>query len=148
MLSRKAEDYLEAIVNIMEFKGYIRVKDIASSLDVSSSSVVEMMKKLDSMGLVIYKKHDGIRLTPKGGEIGRMVKFRHKTIKDFLEIIDVPEDIADKDACTMEHNLNTETVEQIKKLVEFVKTAPDYPQWLVHFQIFCKTGEHGCKKDK
>jgi len=148
MLTRKAEDYLEMIVNIMEYKGYIRVKDIASSLDVSPSSVVEMMGKLDSSGFVIYQKHDGIRLTAEGEMIGRMIKHRHDTIKSFLEIIDVPKNIADKDACTMEHNLDTKTVEQIKKLVEFVNTAPDHPEWLEHFQIFCETGEHRCKKGK
>lgn len=148
MLTRKAEDYLEKILNITEEKGYARVKDIASSLDVSSSSVVEMMRKLDSSGFVIYQKHDGIRLTSRGEKIGGMIKHRHDTIKSFLEIIDVPKNIADKDACTMEHNLDPKTIEQIKNLVEFVKTAPDHPEWLEHFEIFCKTGEHRCEKEK
>ena len=145
MLSRKAEDYLEAIVNISDEKGYARVKDIALSLNVRSSSVVEMMRKLDSVGFVIYQKHDGIRLTPQGEETGHAVRYRHETIKDFLEIIDVPKNIADRDACTMEHNLDPKTIEQIKNLVEFVNTAPDHPEWLDHFEAFCETGEHQCK---
>jgi DtxR family Mn-dependent transcriptional regulator len=45
MLSRKTEDYLEAIYNIIEKKGYARVKDIALELKVSSPSVTEMMRK-------------------------------------------------------------------------------------------------------
>ena len=145
MLTRKAEDYLEAILNITEEKGYARIKDIASSLAVSSSSVAEMMRKLDSSGFVIYKKYDGIRLTLKGEGIGGMIKHRHETIRSFLEIIDVPKNIADRDACTMEHNLNPKTIEQIKNLVEFVNTAPDHPEWLDHFEAFCETGEHQCK---
>ena len=69
MLTRKAEDYLEAIFNITEEKGYTRIKDIASARGVNPASVVEMMKKLDDMGFVIYRKYDGVRLTPKGKAI-------------------------------------------------------------------------------
>ena len=54
MLSRKAEDYLEAILNISlrDGKGYARVKEIARALNVKPSSVVEMARRLNGMGLV------------------------------------------------------------------------------------------------
>ena len=45
MLSRKAEDYLEAVWVVTKRKGYARIKDIASELDVKPPSVTEMMKK-------------------------------------------------------------------------------------------------------
>ena len=146
MLSRKAEDYLEAILNIVEKKGYSRVKDIASALDIKPPSVVEMLKRLNDMGLVEYRKYDGVTLTPKGREIASVVKDRHDTIKAFLEIIKVPEKIADKDACIIEHELEAKTIEQLKNFVRFVKSAPDYPQWLEHFETFCKTGVHPCEE--
>ena len=69
MLTRKAEEYLEAIFSITEEKGYARIKDIASALGVNPASVVEMMKKVDDMDFVIYRKYDGVRLTPKGKAI-------------------------------------------------------------------------------
>lgn len=144
MLSRKAEDYLEAILNIAEEKGYAKIKDIADTLDIKPPSVVEMVKKLDKKGFVEYRKYDGVTLTEKGREIALIVKDRHNTIKTFLEIIKVPEKIAEKDACTMEHELDAITTTQIKNLVNFVKTAPEYPQWLEHFEEFCATGEHPC----
>jgi len=99
MLSRKAEDYLEAILNITERKGHTRTKDIALALNIKPPSVVEMLKRLDDMGLVEYRKYEGVRLTPKGRAIASVVKDRHETIRAFLEIIKVPEKIADKDAC-------------------------------------------------
>jgi DtxR family Mn-dependent transcriptional regulator len=148
MLSRKAEDYLEAILNISEKKGYTRVKDIALALDIKSSSVVEMLKKLNDMGYVVYRKYDGVTLSPEGREIGSVVKDRHDTLRALLEIIQVPEKIANKDACIMEHELETKTVEQLKNFVRFVKSAPDYPLWLEHFKTFCETGVHPCKADK
>ncbi len=147
MLSRKAEDYLEAILNIslQGGKGYARVKEIARALNVKPSSVVEMARRLNGMGLVNYKKYEGITLTPKGKKIAKVVKDRHETIRAFLEIIKVPPQIANKDACIMEHELEPETIEQLRSFVRFVRSAPDYPQWLQHFETFCKTGRHPCE---
>ena len=148
MPSRKAEDYLEAILNIAEKKGYSRIKDIALALGVTPSSVVEMVKRLNDMDFVEYRKYDGVTLTPEGREIASVVKDRHDTIRAFLEIIKVPEEIADKDACIIEHELEAKTIEQVKNLVNFVQSAPDYPQWLEHFEIFCETGVHPCEAEK
>ncbi|WP_244625073.1 metal-dependent transcriptional regulator [Methanococcoides vulcani] len=67
MLSRKAEDYLEAILNIADDKGYARVKDVADSLDIRSPSVTEMVQKLDNLGYVIYRRYKGVTLTERGG---------------------------------------------------------------------------------
>lgn len=148
MLSRKAEDYLEAILKITEQKGYTRIRDITSALAVKPPSVVEMVKRLNEMGLVEYRKYDGVRLTPKGKEIAGVVKERHETIISFLEIIKVSKKVASKDACIIEHELELETIEQLKKFVRFVKSAPDYPQWREHFETFCKTGVHPCEVEK
>ncbi|MCK5559107.1 MAG: metal-dependent transcriptional regulator [Thermoplasmata archaeon] len=148
MLTRKVEDYLEAILNITDEKGYARTKDIAQRLDVTPPSVVEMMKKLNDMRYVNYRKYDGITLTPEGKAIAAAVRERHDIIRDFLKIINVPQDIANKDACTIEHNLNPKTITQIKKLVDFVETAPGCPKWVEHFELFCKTGTHECEQRK
>ena len=145
MLTRKVEDYLEAILNVTEDKGYVRTKDIAKKLGVTSPSVVEMMKKLDSMKYVDYRKYDGVTLTPDGKIVATAVKERHNIIRAFLKIINVPQQIANKDACTIEHNLNPKTIEQIKKLVDFVETAPGCPKWIEHFEEFCQTGQHECE---
>ncbi len=145
MLSRKAEDYLEAVLNVTEEKGYAKIKDIAATLDVKPPSAIEMVKKLDKNHFVVYKRYDGVTLTEKGREIALIIKDRHETIKSFLKIISVPEKIAEKDACTMEHELNDITTKQIKNLVNFVRTAPEYPQWLEHFEKFCMTGVHPCE---
>jgi len=144
MLTRKVEDYLEAILNVTEDKGYVRTKDIAKKLGVTSPSVVEMMKKLNDMKYVNYRKYDGVTLTTEGKAIAAAVKERHDIIRAFLKIINVPQQIANKDACTIEHNLNPKTIEQIKRLVDFVETAPGCPKWVEHFKEYCQTGQHEC----
>lgn len=116
-LSRKAEDYLEAILNVSLEKGYARTKDVAEELDLSPSSVVEMFRKLHGLGLVAYRPYEGVTLKPKGREHAEVIKFRHDTLKQFLMLIQVPEPIADADACYMEHELHPETIRQIHALV-------------------------------
>ena len=138
MVSKKAEDYLEAILKIAEQRGHTRTKDIASALNVKPPSVVEMVKRLDDMGLVKYKKYDGVELTPSGRAIARVVKDRHETVRAFLEILKVPKKIADKDACIIEHELNPKTIEQLKNFVLFVTSAEGYQQWREDFEIFCR----------
>ena len=146
-LSRKAEDYLEAVYVISLEKGNVRIRDICKELGTKPPSVVEMVKKLNDRGYLVYKKNEGLYLTAEGEEIGRVIKDRHDTIFAFLKFIGVPEQVADEDACVIEHELHTKTVEQIKSLVSFIETAPDHPQWLDHFAIFCELGKHSCIKD-
>jgi len=83
---------------------------------------------------LVHKIYEGISLTPKGEEIGKVMNDRHETIRDFLVLILVPESIAEEDACTMEHELHCETVGQIRNLVRFVGIESE---WLDHFRIFC-----------
>ena len=142
MLSRKAEDYLEAIYTIVEKKGYARIKDIATTLHVTPPSVTEMVQKLAKKNLVIYEKYSGVNLTDKGKDVAQSVKYRHDTFNTFLEIILVPGHIAEKDACELEHHLNPKTIEQFSKFVSFVKEAPMYPEWLQQFKEYCKTGSY------
>ena len=118
MFSERVEDYLEAIYNVYNKKGYVRVKDVADSLSVSCPSVTEMLKKLTSLRLISYEKYGGVLLTEKGAEIGRTVKDRHDTLVKLLLLAGVPDDIANKDACEMEHHVSPTSLEQLKKFVE------------------------------
>ena len=116
-LSVKEEDYLESILNTILEKGYARSHDIADDLHVVPSAVSEMFAKLDGKGLVNYRKYEGVTLTSSGRQIAEQVKFRHTILVEFLEILGVPKKIADADACFMEHELNTVTIQKIKEFV-------------------------------
>ena len=117
MLSERAEDYLEAIYVVHLKKGYVRVKDLAFQLAVSCPSAIEMLKKLAVKKLINYEKYGGITLTAEGEAIARIIKDRHDTLVRLLSIAGVPADIADKDACIIEHHLSPKSLEQLKKLV-------------------------------
>jgi len=146
--SKSVEDYLEAIYNIILKKGYARTKNIAGELNVTSPSVSAMLKKLQDAGLIFYEKYGGVTLTPAGEKLARAIKDRHDTIKKLLKIIYVSENIAEKDACKLEHELSPESVTQLTNFVRFIESRPIYPEWLEHFKTFCDTGEYECKKEE
>lgn len=120
-LSRKTEDYLEAILDESLQKGYARNAGVARRLGVSPPSVVEMFNKLDGLGFVTYRKYEGVVLTGEGRAIAQDIRDRHDTLKRLFCIINVPEDVADEDACLMEHELKSETVVQIRLLIDYLE---------------------------
>jgi Mn-dependent DtxR family transcriptional regulator len=115
------EDYLEAIYKL-SFEGKkVSVTNLAKILNVKPSSVVEQLRKLSDKKLIIYKKGEEIRLTRKGSRLARQIFERHIILKKFLsEILMLPEEIAEKDACSMEHYLHKDTIERLKKLTIYV----------------------------
>ena len=130
MTTHREEDYLEAILHIVRRKGYARVGDIAKHLGCSAATVTEMFSRLDDRGLVNYEKYGGVTLTKEGERIGLEVDGRHKLIKSFLELLGVPADIADEDACEIEHSIHPETLEKLKSFIDEVRKDPDNFQFL------------------
>ena len=120
-LTMKEEDYLESILNISESKGYAKARDIAEDLNVSPSSASEMFVKLSKKGLIVHRKYEGVTLTEAGRNVAVQVRFRHDVLVEFLKSIGVSAETADKDACFMEHELHTETIQKIKEFVEMRK---------------------------
>jgi len=125
---KREEEYLEAIYLIKLKKGTVRIKDLASALKVKPSSVISYLTKLSDKGLVKYMKGKSIELTSKGEEIAKKVYRKHKIIKEFLcKILELSEEIAEKDACYIEHGVHEETIRKMEELVK-IKTdqVPSY----------------------
>ena len=55
-LTPSEEDYVEMIYRIYLKNGNVRVKDVASELNIKPASVTKMVKKLDEKGVLEYKK--------------------------------------------------------------------------------------------
>lgn len=119
-VSRRVEDYLKAIYDIMEEKGYAKIKDLSNRLNVKPPSVTEMINRLSKMGFVNYEKYGVITLTEEGKRIAKSVKTRHDTFVKLLEILSIPKEIAERDAHELEHRLHPKTIEQFTKFVDFL----------------------------
>src|SRR5215211_1745868 len=117
------EDYLEVIYELIQQKGYATSIDIAECLNVSRPSVTKMIRRLDETGLINYEKYRGIRLTEQGISIGRAMHERHSVVSEFLKMIGVDEDIANRDAEQIEHHVQAETLRKLQGLVESIKAS-------------------------
>ena len=140
MITDRIEDYLEALNFIIKKKGYAKVKDIASYFDISPSSVTEMFQKLEKQGFVNYEKYGGATLTREGEKIAVNTRKKHDTIYRFLRIFDVPNDVANEDACRIEHVVHKKTMLRLTQFVSFINKYDKKPRWLEHFQQYYTTG--------
>ncbi|MDR0856694.1 MAG: metal-dependent transcriptional regulator, partial [Clostridiales bacterium] len=109
-LHESGEDYLETIYRLAEGGEVVHAVDIAKRQGVSKPSVTRAVRILQEAGLVTIGP-DGphIRLTPTGSLRARDIVERHSVLTQFLLQLGVSADIADKDACRMEHDLSPET---------------------------------------
>ncbi|MGM0420917.1 MAG: metal-dependent transcriptional regulator [Bacillota bacterium] len=120
-ITSSMEDYLEAILEITRESGSARVSEIAAKLDIASSSVTEVMGKLAQKQLVTQEKYGPVLLTSKGRDYAEKISCRHQVIKDFLvNVLGVETEIAEKDACMMEHVISSTTM---KQLAEYLAQA-------------------------
>jgi len=143
-VSGRAEDYLRAVYEIVQQKGYARTNDISKELNVQQPTVVEMMKKLHNKGLVVYEKYGDVSLTPRGRDIAEAVKKRYQTFEKLLRLILVPENVASKDAHLLEHSLHPRTILQFTRFVAFITHAsatgpPEFvARWMEQFKEYCE----------
>jgi Mn-dependent DtxR family transcriptional regulator len=114
-IHESGEDYLEQILKLLEKKGHARSIDIAAGLNVSKPSVSVAMKKLRENGYITMGTDNNISLTDKGYAIARRIYDRHRTLTRFLVQLGVPPEIAEEDACLMEHDISEETYQAFRK---------------------------------
>lgn len=123
--SQSEEDYLERIQELIEKKGYARVVDIASKLNVRQASVTSMVQKLGEVGYLKYEKYRGLVLTEKGRRIARRIQNRHATLSRFFSLFGVDGDTQRHDIEGIEHHLSRETLEMLSDLSQFFEENPD-----------------------
>ena len=122
--SQSAEDYLERIHELIEAKGYARVVDIASSLNVRQASVTNMVKKLGQAGYLKYEKYRGLVMTDKGREVARKIQNRHATLSRFFSLFSLDAETQQLDIEGIEHHLSPATLEMLADLAKFFEENP------------------------
>ena len=112
-VGKSAEDYLESMIILKEKNGYIRSVDIATLLGVTKPSVSNAMKRLREEGYIEMNRSGFITVTEKGMEIADKIYTRHKKLTDFFIALGVDPEVAEDDACKIEHDISDETFEAI-----------------------------------
>jgi Mn-dependent DtxR family transcriptional regulator len=117
-LSKALEMYVKVAYALEEEFGTATVSDMAERLGVKAPSVTAALQKLDSIGMVKYRRYQNVKLTRVGKTVAKKLHDRNKTLMDFLRMIGVDEETAFNDACEIEHVVNPKTIE---KLAEYLK---------------------------
>lgn len=115
--NQSAEDYLETILLLSKELEDVHQIEIARKMGVSQPAVQKALRALKDKGYIIT---DGLHicLTVQGREYAERVYHRHCTIRTFLILHGVDYEIANIDACEIEHVISNETFEAIEKLVK------------------------------
>lgn len=114
-IHESGENYLEAILNIIERSGKCRSVDVAKELGFSKPSVSVMMRELREHGFIEIDEVNNISLSETGMEIAKSISERHEIIAKVLIMLGVPEEVAFKDACKIEHDLSSVSFDKIKE---------------------------------
>ena len=115
--NESAENYLETILILSKKKPVVRSVDIANELGFKKSSVSIAMKNLREKGQITVTNEGYIYLTESGKQTAEMIYERHERISEWLIRLGVPKEIAEEDACRIEHVISQESFQAIKEKV-------------------------------
>ncbi|MCB5940653.1 metal-dependent transcriptional regulator [Acetanaerobacterium sp. MSJ-12] len=117
-LQESGENYLETILLLRQRQGHVRSIDVATELGFSKPSISRAIGILKSAGYVQVGEGGNILLTEAGQQKAEAVYERHRLISRYLVLtLGVPAEIADADACRIEHIISQESFDQIKAFV-------------------------------
>ncbi|MGM0380790.1 MAG: metal-dependent transcriptional regulator [bacterium] len=150
MVQETRERYIEVIFDLEKNspeEKRVHTKQIAEALQVKEASVTEMINRLNEKKLVDYRPYHGVKLTEKGREMGKKLDHRHRVLAEFFKSLGVENEIAETDACRIEHVVNEKTITKLKSFVDFITKTSHSHATLEHFDHYDKTGEFLCPKN-
>ncbi len=116
METTKSEQlYLKTIYNLSLKKEYVKSADIVRALNYSRPSVLALLRRLESKGLILFGEKKRIILTKEGMEIAAIYANRHKVLKMAFIGLGASESLAEKEAYNMENHISDEMLEIIDK---------------------------------
>jgi len=118
-LSVAKEQYIENIFELSPKNHGVRITDISKKMDVSKACVTNTVQELTELGYLTNEKYQLVFLTKKGLTYAKTIDARHQIIKDFfVNVLKVDEELADSDACLIEHIINPSIVDKMKLYLE------------------------------
>jgi len=109
-----AEDYVEAIADLVAETGEARVVDLAKRFGVTHVTVNRTIARLQKAGFVTSQPYRAIFLTSRGSDLAASCKSRHEAVVAFLRSLGISERVAEMDAEGIEHHVSPETLAAFK----------------------------------
>lgn len=111
------EDYLETILLLSRERKDVHSVEVARRMGVTKPTVTKAVRILIQDGFLTMEGMH-LRLTEQGERLAQDVYAKHTTIARFWELLGVPAEIADQDACRMEHIVSDEVFAVISDYVQ------------------------------
>ena len=105
-----AQDYVEAIADLIAASGEARAIDLARRLGVTHVTVSHTIRRLQRAGLVTAQPYRSIFLTVAGRKLSEESRRRHEIVVAFLRSLGVSDGAAQADAEGIEHHVSAETL--------------------------------------
>lgn len=113
-----AEDYVEAISELINRNGTCRIADLAERFGVSHVTVIRVIKRLEGEGLVTTEPYRPIELTKQGQLLAKKCQERHEIVYQFLLKLGVSESVAIVDAEGIEHHVSNQTLAAMRTFIK------------------------------
>ena len=113
-LHASGEDYLEAILVLHKKMGMVRFVDVARYVEVSKPSVCHAVATLRDGGFLTMDEDYFLHLTDMGREVAEKIYERHQFFTMQLITAGVDPEIAEYEACLIEHAISQDTFEKIR----------------------------------
>lgn len=110
-----AEDYVEAVADLIDQCGEARVRDLARLMGVSHVTVTRIVSRLCALELMTTEPRKPIHLTDKGRQMAQAARERHAVVLAFLKALGVQDENADLDAEGIEHHVSEETLAAMRR---------------------------------
>ena len=123
-----AEDYVEAIDDLVKQNGEARVRDLAALFGVSHVTVSRTVERLQRDGLVETEPYRSIELTRAGRRMAAASRERHAQVLALLLSLGVEPEVAEQDAEGIEHHVGPETLAAFERFVAARGEAPESAQ--------------------
>ena len=113
-LHASGEDYLETILVLQKKLGMVRSVDVARHMEVSKPSVCHAVASLRDGGFLTMDEDHFLHLTDMGREVAEKIYERHQFFTTQLITAGVDPEIAEYEACLIEHAVSQDSFEKIR----------------------------------
>ncbi|MCA9050034.1 MAG: manganese-binding transcriptional regulator MntR [Planctomycetaceae bacterium] len=114
-----AEDYVEAIADVVDRHGVCRASDLVRLFRVTHATVNNTVGRLVRDGFVTTEPYQPLNLTRKGRTLASKCRERHEIVRVFLLALGISEATAIADSEGIEHHVSAETLQAMS---QFLKT--------------------------
>jgi DtxR family Mn-dependent transcriptional regulator len=149
-LQHSSVHHLLAIHILHKDFGYARAIDVSRYLELTRGSVSITLKKLREKGYVVEDQNKFLSLSDRGHELVNAVLSKRRLMETFFrDVLGLPPEIAEADACKIEHLLTQETSAKVLSFIGLYladnKSAKAFRKAFARQIYHCDQSDESCE---